>query len=38
MDMVRTMTNVTGDLAVTIAVAQTEGEIKELAEVAEPAA
>jgi len=38
MDMVRTMTNVTGDLAVTLAVAQTEGEIKELSKVLEPAA
>ncbi|MBW2307108.1 MAG: dicarboxylate/amino acid:cation symporter [Deltaproteobacteria bacterium] len=32
MDMFRTMTNVTGDMAVTLAVARTEGELEELAE------
>ncbi|MBW2148409.1 MAG: dicarboxylate/amino acid:cation symporter [Deltaproteobacteria bacterium] len=32
MDMFRTMTNVTGDMAVTLAVAHTEGELEELAE------
>ncbi len=37
MDMFRTMTNVTGDMAVTIFVARTEGEIKEISEIPEPA-